>query len=72
MCGTNMTLGILAIDVLLFGEDQMTASGTPLKAKVPMTHLESLKSAQLSVEKGQRGTLERVGGGRGSRRRGTG
>ncbi len=71
MRGTIITLRVLAIDVALFGEDQMTASGALFKAEVPMTHLESLKSVQLGFEKGQRGTLGRVGGGKGCRR-GTG
>lgn len=36
---TNIAFGILAIDVLRFGEDQMAANGTLFKAEVPMTHL---------------------------------
>jgi len=39
MLSTIITLGVLAIDVVLFGEDQMTTSGTLLKPEVPMTHL---------------------------------
>jgi hypothetical protein len=40
MCRTIIAFGILAIDIVLPGEDQMTASGTLFKAEVPMTHLD--------------------------------
>ena len=44
----------------------MTAYGTLLKAEVPMTHLESLKSAQLGLRKRAKGgDLGHVGGGKG-------
>ena len=55
MRGTIKTCGIFAIDVVLFGEDQMTTDGTLIKAEVPMTHLESLKSTQFGFEKRAKG-----------------
>lgn len=45
----------MAIDVALLGEDQMTASGTLLKAEVPMTHLESPQVSPIRLQKGAKG-----------------
>ena len=36
---TNIAFGILTIDILRFGEDQMAANRTLVKGEVPMTHL---------------------------------
>jgi hypothetical protein len=57
---------------VLFGEDQVTASGTLLKAEVPMTHLESQVRPNQASKKGKGGPWGAsaevgavVGGGRG-------
>lgn len=36
---TKIAFGILTIDVLRIGEDQMATNGTLFKGEVPMTHL---------------------------------
>lgn len=65
---TIIAFGIFTIDILRFGEDQMTTNGTLFKGEVPMTHL----VFDLSFDKREGATekldLRALGGGRGYRR----
>ena len=68
---TIIAFGISTIDILRFGEDQMTTNGTLFKGEVPMTHL----LFDLSFDKREEGAtgkgkldLRALGGGRGCRR----
>jgi len=71
---TIIALAVPTIDVLRFGEDQMTTNGTLFKGEVPMTHLVlRLKLRKKGRDDGERGTLSaEVGAIVGGRGRGVG
>jgi len=75
MCRAIITFGILAIDVLRLGEDQVTADGTLFKGEMSVTHLPPFSLGFFEEGMGKRGGNERrekadlcvvVGGGKGS------